>query len=712
MSDRRYLLHPATVSADAGNYVELSRADDRLCVDQELAAACAALARAPHSVAQFDDLLPRPGVGERLLSLLLSRGLACAAPPPPGTRSPGAATGHLPATTPDDAGRSPAAPSGGPLAAAASARYVQPNPLRVADLAAAGPGAPRPLRVLLIGGCVLQFAEDSLVRAAARRGLDVRTTHRWPDSWRDQPLDDVDLIVFQPTTIHFLAPLWDDGPYRSGDDRRRRLTALVRVLRTTVTELARAAGDRPVLVHNVAAPAVSPFGRTDFRQPVNVRDIVYAVNSELDRCAQAHPTVLVVDEQALAARHGAAHLLDDLVFPYAHHGGAVDPAVEQPHQTGPLSDLLAEEYVALYLLHTGADRIKCVAVDLDGTLWPSVAAEDGFGWLDRDTTSRWLHLGLHQALRILRHRGILLVSLSKGTEEVTLGLWRQHAAGLPLGPDDFVAHRINWQPKSANLAALCADLGIAHHQVLVLDDHPVERAEIRHALPDVHVLDAPVADFRRLLLSDPRCEVPWSTPEGAARSDTTRAVLARQAVEARAADRADFLRELGIRLTVRPAVAADAARLAELFSRTTQFTTTARPLTEAQVRHLLDRPDAAVFALTVRDRFADYGLTGALVLEGETVTAMAVSCRVLGLDVAVPFLVAAVRAAGRAHAGLRGLVVRTPRNEPARTVFTQAGLVEVADGEHTLRDPAHLADPGAHPGHVEVQAPAATGAAR
>jgi hypothetical protein len=70
---------------------------------------------------------------------------------------------------------------------------------------------------------------------------------------------------------------------------------------------------------------------------------------------------------------------------------------------------------------------------------------------------------------------------------------------------------------------------------------------------------------------------------------------------------------------------------------------------------------------------------------------MALSCRVIGLQVAVPFLATALTAASLADAGPRATVVDGPRNQPARSVFADAGFAPDGAGGYVLRRAADLA---------------------
>ncbi|MEU1228945.1 HAD-IIIC family phosphatase [Streptomyces sp. NPDC005828] len=604
------------------------------------------------------------------------------------------------ADRPESSGQDPAGTSAGSWPVT---RYGLPQQLTTAAAAASGTG--EPVRVLLIGGCVTQFTEEPLHALGRELGLDVRTEHMWPgpsaELTRAIARTRPDVTVYQPGVQPFLTGLFD-GAHTSGDEERARTLALMKsALTVTIRALAEALDGSLGLVHNVGSPALSPFGRFDFAEEYGLRRVVGELNAHIDHCVRQHANLMVVDEERLVARHGAPALFDDLVFPFGHHGGSVDPLDERPHQLPALGHALAGEYLACLCAHRAAGQIKLVITDLDGTLWPGIAADDGFDWVDGDATSRWMHLGLHQALSVLKSRGVLLATSSKGDAHATLGVWEKADNRLLLSPDDFVLHRITWEAKSSGIADICARLGFAPDQVLFLDDNPVERAEVATALPGVRIAGGPVHGFRELLLSSPALEGGRRTREAARRTETTRAMLHREELGAEV-DRDAFLRSLGVEVRVARAGEEHLARAAELFNRTNQFTTTAWRTTPEELRRVLTEPDTRLHVAYVSDRFADYGLTGACLVRDGEVTAFALSCRVIGLDVAVPFLVAAVRdgAGGEPGrlAGLGGRITATDRNTPARELFLNAGFAAADDeGRHVLTDPGRLPDLSALP---------------
>lgn len=566
-----------------------------------------------------------------------------------------------------------------------------------------------PLRVLLLGGCVVQFARAAVERRFRLGGYDATVRTSWPGASVHDLVDtirreDPDVVVVMPYVETLLRGLWDLGYAATPRTRATRTRALARLLANLLATTAEAAGDRLVLMHNVSGPGLSAFGRFEYLHEWHLRDSVGFLNQELDRAARRHDNVVLVDEDRFVREWGARHLFDDHLFPFAHHGGTPSPDLDVPNQTPLLSSVLAEEYYASYAAHTAADRIKCLAVDLDNTLWPGVLADMDFDWSMADTTSSWLHRGIHQALRIVKQRGVLLASVSKGDADATLAAWRRLPSTDLLSPDDFVAHYIGWGPKSASLHQLCKELQVAPEAVAVLDDFHVEREEIRRFGPPVRVVDAPVSEFRRWLLTEPGLQVRTVTPEAANRTETTRAAL----TVARMADSADgdygrLIRDLHVRVDVRPPRESELTRVAELVTRTTQFTLGEPPPGPDEFAEAASRDELRV--LEVSDDLANYGIVGACVIGDGVVRALAVSCRVLALDVGPVFLTAALL--GRPNETFVAHYTATERNSPAKDLLRRSGFQLVAEhgarSEWRRRGPVSAAELDAWPHEVSIR---------
>jgi FkbH-like protein len=250
-----------------------------------------------------------------------------------------------------------------------------------------------------------------------------------------------------------------------------------------------------------------------------------------------------------------------------------------------------------------------------------------------------------------------------------------------LRPDEFVTHRINWDAKSANVAAILDELGVVPDAALFVDDSAVERAEVAARFPQLRMLGDDIAGVRRALLTDPCLQPNVISAEARGRTASTQARIARDAARTAAADPGEFLRSLEIRMHVaRISSELHADRVIELSRRTNQFNTTLIRYDAAVLAALRVDPAASVWALAVRDRFASYGLVGICVVRDDEIENISISCRAIGLHVDQPFLAAVLAEARLFDRRIAGRVIDGERNHPGRGVFRDAGFADLGGG--------------------------------
>ncbi|MBF9129227.1 HAD-IIIC family phosphatase, partial [Plantactinospora sp. S1510] len=275
-------------------------------------------------------------------------------------------------------------------------------------------------------------------------------------------------------------------------------------------------------------------------------------------------------------------------------------------------------------------RPKVIAVDADNTLWDGVVGEDGVRGVRVGPGRR----AFQEFLLAQRAAGRLIAICSKNAEADVLAVLAQHP-DMVLRPEHVTAHRIDWQPKSANLAVLAAELDLGLDAFVFLDDNPVECAEVRAAHPEVLALALP-AEPGAVLPYLRHCwplDVTEVTADDRNRAERYVVEARRRAARAAAPSLASFLDGLGLVVDVRPMASTDLARTAQLTQRTNQFNLTTVRRTAAE----LGTVDGEVLVVDVRDRLGSYGQVGVVVhrahgarLEVET---FLLSCRVLGRGV-------------------------------------------------------------------------------
>jgi len=314
--------------------------------------------------------------------------------------------------------------------------------------------------------------------------------------------------------------------------------------------------------------------------------------------------------------------------PAADHLGAI-PYTEQYFVA--LGTALARRITALSLV-----PYKVIAVDCDNTLWDGICGEDGPAGVRLGAGRRLLH----EFLLRQRADGMLLALASKNNLADVIDTFIQHPE-MPLQPEDFSAMRVNWDPKPGNLSGLAEELGLGVDSFLFLDDSAKECAEMRDEQPQVLTLELP----GELLASEERTgrfldhvwafDHPVVTDE-----DRQRAASYEQAREFGQAFQSahsleEFMASLDLNVEIDPVAEDQLARVAQLTQRTNQFNFSTIRRTEAEIRALLGSHDC--LAVKVRDRFGEYGLTGAVIfsVKGDTlrIDSLMLSCRVLGRGV-------------------------------------------------------------------------------
>src|SRR5204863_80193 len=149
-----------------------------------------------------------------------------------------------------------------------------------------------------------------------------------------------------------------------------------------------------------------------------------------------------IDQLAQALRRPAASLrLEAEVAPF----GAVVPTLLEPRPS-------AFDFAVVWTRPDGilpsmarllaAEAVSAADIGDDGWETLRLGGHDSVGEA---------FVEFQRALKQLTRRGILLAIASKNDEKVALEAFERHSA-MVLQPDDFVAWRINWSDKAANIA--------------------------------------------------------------------------------------------------------------------------------------------------------------------------------------------------------------------------------------------------------------------
>lgn len=565
----------------------------------------------------------------------------------------------------------------------------------------------RRLHLVLVGLCEMQIGLDVLREEARRVGLDLHLVPTFESS--------LEVLADTPHDAVVLGPLGErHGLWHAADGRgdlcpdRYERAARELVLRV------RALTPAPVLVHNLPVPTCSPRGYLD-RGEDGPAARCREINRRLAAIALELPDVYVVDVESALSAAGKRRLLDDRVMPGAHLGGlgwwtllpdveaknvhGLRPPVERLAELGvddpfEFDRVVAGEQIALLSAVFGVGRREAVIVALDGVLWPGALAETRAPFpkdVDHGTWSfHSFYVGIHEALKGLRARGVRLAGFIGGDETGSRACWH-YPARAPLDrllvPGDFAALRFDANDGVAAVRALAADLECDPSRLVLLSTAAGCREAMASAFPEALVLGENLFELRGTLLTHPGLQAVRRDQEGIEHPSMMVALARReQARKAAGDDQSAFEAALDLRCRVRRGVdAADVDRAAELVARTRQFTTTGRLFQRDDLLAMDQRAGCRLYTVRAEDRFADYGLVGVAVAVEGTLEQFLLSCRVVALGVQDAFLRWVVEDLAADYPVVRGRLLQLERNAAARGLFRAHGFREAAAGTWEIR---------------------------
>jgi FkbH-like protein len=265
-----------------------------------------------------------------------------------------------------------------------------------------------------------------------------------------------------------------------------------------------------------------------------------------------------------------------------------------------------------------AAKVKCVAWDLDNTLWNGILIEGGERGLQ-------IRPQAEKLVRWFNERGIIQTVVSKNNYEDAMAVLAKH--GLE---EFFVYPAINWDPKSSNLKQIADHLNIDIDTFALIDDSEFERHEVEAALPMVRVYKE---DALAELPGYPEFDVPV-TEASRIRLKSYRAEMQREkAKEVSGASWLEFLRSCHLKLRVfPPRTKLEIDRCHELIQRSNQLNLSTRRYDKEQFEALVAGSDVFTVAMECEDRFGTYGIVGfaSIEFQGDSPVArdFVLSCRV------------------------------------------------------------------------------------
>jgi FkbH-like protein len=433
-----------------------------------------------------------------------------------------------------------------------------------------------------------------------------------------------------------------------------------------------------IIQHNFEPASTLPLGRNEGRYHWSKTNFVHLLNSLLWKYEGA--SIRVLDIHQLAGESGRLNWHSPRWNYHSKHG--FDPGVVSQYGralAGILRGIL------------GKTR-KCLAVDLDNTLWGGVIGDDGLEGIALGNVSpegeAFAAFGTY--LKELRNQGVILAVNSKNNRQIAEEVFRRHSQ-CPLRLDDFSAFVCSWDNKSTNLKLIAESLNIGEESIVFADDNPAECEQVMLAQPAVNVveLSGDPSSFPdqidRLHLFAPldlTAEDFARQESYVANQELARIVTSPETLSA-------YLEGLEMRAIIRPATSGEIPRIDQLFRKTNQFNLTGQVFSRESLQEILSAPDVLLLVAQLEDRLANHGLVSALVARSAKSTLSienwVMSCRVFSrtLEEAI-FLSILDFACAFDCTEIRGTFIRTKKNDYVSDLFARLGFKSY-NGEHIYR---------------------------
>ena len=437
--------------------------------------------------------------------------------------------------------------------------------------------------------------------------------------------------------------------------------------------------------------------------------VIGRLNHYIADVVRAKSNVFVADVETIAASLGKQHFLDDAIVFNLHGSVYYDDwhhfeghRIETVPPIAELYENKNDEFFAsvfrqiefLFRVGKQINPVKLVIFDLDNTLWRGLLIEDYQIGAERPVTAGW-PLGIWDAVNQLRWRGIAVAIVSKNDEELVVQKWLDAVDPPFIRIEDFIISKINWLPKSENIADIMNQLSLTAKSTVFVDDNPVERAAVKAAFPDIRVIGANPFETKRTLMWAAETQISALTTESRNREIMFKKQIEREH-ERSSSSHDEFLARLNTRVEIwrvsdinHPSF----GRIAELTNKTNQFNTNGHRWGLEGFSDFF-KTCGEIFAFSVEDKYTNYGIVGCVFVFENELLQFVMSCRVLGMQVemaALDVICRSMRQVG--DRDIKASILETPANTPCRELYSRSGFELISDNDRKSYRLGATADP-------------------
>ena len=447
-----------------------------------------------------------------------------------------------------------------------------------------------------------------------------------------------------------------------------------------------------LVISNFIIPTYSPYGIFENKTNYGLREMVFDLNYKLSNAWKNENSIYLYDLNGFVSRFGQNNVFDYKQYFFG------DIKISLNYIPFLANDLLGFIKPVLGL------NKKCIVLDLDNTLWGGIVGEDGFNGikLSQNDPIGKAFIEFQKYLLSLHERGIILAVNSRNNSEDAMQVIKEHP-NMVLREKHFACLKINWNDKVTNLQEIAQELNIGIDSILFMDDDNVNRDFMREALPEVLTIELPndPSLYAQTLMELNEFNVLKITDEDKKRGKMYLQQRERIEFEKSSINFEEYLKQLEIKIHIKKADEFTIPRISQLTLKTNQFNLTTKRYQEEEIMKFSQDKKKIVGCARIEDKFGDYGITGAFVVNKENpeewvMDTFLLSCRVIGRGIEEGILDYIVNDAKKNNVKrLIGNFIQTKKNKPSESFLPNFGFKKEGNRwiyslENHSKKPSHL----------------------
>ena len=447
-----------------------------------------------------------------------------------------------------------------------------------------------------------------------------------------------------------------------------------------------------LVVSNFVIPTYSAYGIFENKVDYGLQEMVFDLNYKLSNAWKNENSIYLYDLNGFVSRFGQNNVFDYKQYFFG------DIKISLNYIPFLANDLLGFIKPVLGL------NKKCIVLDLDNTLWGGIVGEDGFNGikLSQNDPIGKAFIEFQKYLLSLHERGIILAVNSRNNLEDAMQVIKEHP-DMVLREKHFACLKINWNDKVTNLREIAQELNIGTDSILFMDDDNVNRDFMREALPEVLTIELPndPSSYAQTLMELNEFNVLKITDEDKKRGKMYLQQRERIDFKKSSINFEEYLKQLEIKIHIKKADEFTIPRISQLTLKTNQFNLTTKRYQEEEIMKFSQDKKKIVGCARIEDKFGDYGITGAFVVNKENpeewvMDTFLLSCRVIGRGVEEGILDYIVNDAKKNNVKrLIGNFIPTKKNKPSESFLPNFGFKKEGNRwiyslENHSKKPSHL----------------------